>query len=308
MERPAVLITSASKKIPLIRAIHHALKKIGGGFIVGGDQNPKVLASYFVDRFWKMPSIDQLQVEEVIELCKKENVFAIIPTRDGELSFFSRYRDALKKEGIHVMVSDFETIELCQDKFRFYQTVKKMGYPIVPTSLQCDSLLAQGFVVKERYGSGSSKQCLNVSMEQAKTFSKSLQDPIFQPFVSGEETSIDLYVASDGKTHGVVCRTRELIVAGESQVSQVYRDPELEKMVSELAEKIGIRGHALIQVIDGHILECNPRVGGASTLSFSSGLESLYWFFLEGRGEKIPPYEKCSKFQRLVRYPEDWII
>jgi carbamoyl-phosphate synthase large subunit len=49
-----------------------------------------------------------------------------------------------------------------------------------------------------------------------------------------------------------------------------------------------LAGHAVVQLIDDgeqmHVIECNPRVGGASTLSMMVGLPTISWFLSEASG------------------------
>ena len=71
-----------------------------------------------------------------------------------------------------------------------------------------------------------------------------------------------------------------------------------------------LRGHAVVQAFaDGPtvtLLECNPRVGGASTLGFHAGVESPQWAIREARGETIEPQiGGYRRGLRLVRYPAD---
>ena len=61
-------------------------------------------------------------------------------------------------------------------------------------------------------------------------------------------------------------------------------------------EKIrGLQGQCLAQIIVDedcklHLIEINPRLGGASPLSLEAGLNSIGWFLNESNGasQKIP--------------------
>ena len=57
----------------------------------------------------------------------------------------------------------------------------------------------------------------------------------------------------------------------------------------------GLRGHVLAQVIVDdkerlHLVEINPRLGGASPLSLKAGLDSIKWSLQEflGDSDQIP--------------------
>ena len=71
----------------------------------------------------------------------------------------------------------------------------------------------------------------------------------------------------------------------------------------------------MIQVIEDeegsfHVIECNPRFGGASTASLAVGLDSFYWFLLECSGQNLQGYLFLRSQQevRQVRYAADWIL
>ena len=51
-----VLISSVSRKVPLVKAVRRALEKVGvEGKIIGADADSECIGGYFVDQFWKMP-------------------------------------------------------------------------------------------------------------------------------------------------------------------------------------------------------------------------------------------------------------
>jgi hypothetical protein len=57
------------------------------------------------------------------------------------------------------------------------------------------------------------------------------------------------------------------------------------------------------------LLECNARVGGASTLGFHAGVDTPRWALLEARGATVAPHlGRYRRGVRLVRYPADRLI
>lgn len=310
---PAVLVTSASKKVPLIRSLTEAAARSGRPLrIVAADSDDTCIARHFADEFWKMPRLEELTAGQLLEKCRELGVLAIVPTRDGELSFFARHRSELEAAGISVMVPDEEAVNRCTDKLLFYEYLASRGFPVIPTFRTADEVPADALVVKERYGAGARKMALNVSREQAKAHASALEHPIFQPFVTGDETSADLYVTRSGRCKGVVLRRREKVVDGESQITSTYRDERLERLCMDLARELKLYGHAVAQwIVDGegryHLVECNPRVGGASRLSWQAGLRSLDWFLAEALGKDADaiPFRRAESEMRMVRYPED---
>lgn len=312
-----VLVTSISKKIPMLQALQQAARKLGRGLrVIGGDVDDRCLGAHFADGFWKMPRLSELSTEQVVAYCQSQGITAIIPSRDGELLYWAEHAETLAKSGISVMISPKSSVEICLDKWLFYNNDLLRDFPIIPTYDSLDQAQADRWVVKERYGAGSRSIGLNLSREAAAAHAQTLESPIFQPFIQGEEISVDAYLDRSAKVRGLVLRRRELVVQGESQITTTFREPALEALCTNLLERLQLRGHIVLQVFKTHdgyaIIECNTRFGGASTLSIAAGLDSFYWFLLEANGVDIQayPFLRSERECRLVRYPKDsvhWI-
>jgi len=320
----AVLVTSASRKIPLVRSLRAALRELsteakGGetlpiGRVIAADCHPGCPARFEADGFWAMPRLERLTIDEFEAYCRENGVRAVIPTRDGELPFFAKYRNRLAAAGIAVMVSPPEAVALCRDKLMFYE---RLGdeFPIIPTALSAEKVSVPDgtFVVKERFGAGGRHARIGVTREEAERAACGMESPIFQPCVKGVEYSVDLYVNASGRAIGAVARIREYVADGEALVTRSVRHERLEALCLRLAERIGLYGHAVVQAIetsDGslHILECNPRFGGASTLAEACGLRSFLWFLTEAFvGKAVDPdvFVRSDKQWRQVRVAID---
>lgn len=312
----SVLMTSSSGKVPMLRSVEQAAVKLGSGVrVVAGDTDPGVLTARVADHFWHMPRTEDASLTELLHGVADRGIRAIVPTRDGELEFFARHAGLLRDRGVYVMVSSPESVASCGDKLRFAEECAAIGLASIPTTTSLNSeLLGPGpYVVKERFGAGTRGLGLALRGTEAEAFAGGLQEPIFQPFVPGAEVSIDAYVSGAGECKGVVVRTRDEVVDGESRVTTTIIDEEAADVARRLLAHLQIRGHAVVQAIRSatglRVVECNPRVGGASTLSFAAGLDSLRWFLLEASGADISdePFASPMKPQRLVRVPTDII-
>jgi len=305
-----ILITSCGGKISLIHSVKDAASKISNKIkVIGGDMSSNVTSVYFVDEFWKMPTLADVEINEFLQKCKSLNIFVIIPSRDDELEFFSIYRSVFSKEGIHVMISSSNSVMNCIDKLKF-SNIKYL--PIIPSSLSIDDLNCEKFVVKERFGAGSTSIGINLDYHSALNHSCSLKEPIFQPFIPGKEISIDVYIDSKKFIKGIILRERVLIVDGESQVTKTIIDEDLEKECKKIVESLELSGHVILQaIIDKdnkiNIIECNPRFGGASSLAIYAGLDSFYWFYLESLGQEIDeyPFKRLQHEVTQIRYQKD---
>ncbi|WP_248929437.1 NAD-dependent epimerase/dehydratase family protein [Paenibacillus hamazuiensis] len=315
-EPTRILISSVSKKVPLVKAVKQAVQKLGvQAEIIGADHNRNSIGRHFTDLFWEMPRLDQLSIADFLRYCKDHRVKCIVPTRDGELPYFAEHKEQIERNGIHVMISSAETVQTCLDKQLFYDKLQAEGFPVIPTSGDIDAFETASYVVKERFGAGSQSLGLKLGKEEALLHAKKLRQPIFQPFIDGVEYSIDLYRDGHGKVKGAVVRSRDLVVGGESQVTRTEKNPKLEKLAAELADRLDLYGHAVLQVLVDqqgmpHIIECNTRFGGASKLSIEAGLESFYWFLLEAAGADLKdyPFLRSAQEKQLVRFAEDLIL
>jgi carbamoyl-phosphate synthase large subunit len=312
-----VLITSLSGKVPLIREVRKAQKKMDAeGRIIGADSNPDCIGRYFVDDFWEMPPIDKLEIGDLIGICEARPIRFIIPTRDGELSYFAKHRELLEGKGIGVMIASPEAVSVCLDKKAFFKVLdqKKQLNPI-PTFTYADSRRADRWVVKERFGAGSKNILLNVSVKDAQSGSSRFKHPVFQPYIPGDEYSIDVYISRKGIPKGSIVRKRDVVIDGESQITSTVVRSDIEQICIEACKVIGLTEHVLFQIIEGpeqclNILECNCRFGGASSLSVAAGLNSFYWFFRECLGEDLSdqPYVSGRQGLRQIRYAEDKLV
>ncbi|MDX8364346.1 ATP-grasp domain-containing protein [Cytobacillus sp. IB215665] len=302
----------------MLKAVKVAAEKINSNIkVYGADSDDHCIGRYFVDQFWKIPNFNKLTVDYLLQYCIENHITSIIPSRDGELLFFAKHKNVLNENGIFVMIATKKAVGRCVDKYLFSKFGTKHGYPVVQTETSFIDMVGdnQFYVVKERYGAGSKDIGLKLTKDQSIEYAEKLAKPIFQPYIEGDEISADVYVMRTGEVKGVVTRKRVLVVDGESQISTTFRDQRLAKLCSKMVTDLELYGHVVLQVIvdkNGyfHIIECNSRFGGASTLSIAAGLDSFYWFILETNGNDLHkhPFVHTNKEMMLVRYPEDLIL
>ena len=283
--------------------------------VFAGDTNPAALAQYVADQFWEMPPTTDDMLERITAGCRDRGIGVVIPTRDGELAFWARHRAALQDTGIHVIVSDAASIERCIDKLAFARFGRQHDLPVVPASGDLAEINAPRYVVKERFGAGSAKIGIDLDAAAAVAHARRLEQPVFQPCVSGREISADAWIDRHHRVKGVVLRWRELIEHGESQVTTTFRDADLEARAAHVLEALQLRGPVVLQaIIDERgamrVIEVNARFGGASTSGIAAGLDPWYWSLLECQGVDIG----TRLFSRLpgevtqVRLPSDILL
>lgn len=310
-----VLITSASRKVSLVRAFQQALTQEGEGKVIAVDISPLAPALYFADEHYLVPpSNDPEFLTTILNLCKKLSIRLLIPTRDEELSFFAEHKDEFADVDTFVMVSDTNVVKVCQDKKLFIEFCQEKGFAI-PESYNYSDL---GYVdfplfIKPRYGKGGRQAvCVN-SKEELEIILKQMPEAIIQEFIQAPEYTVDLFADFTGEVISVVPRERVHVFGGESFVSKTANNPLLIQETIRLARELRLIGHNTIQCfLDKGIvkfIEVNPRFGGAAHLGFAAGAFTPLFLIKLLKGEKLKPM--IGEFKDnyvMLRYTEDLFL
>lgn len=313
-----ILITSVSRKIWLVNAFKNALKQYSSeGNVVSVDTDPLSVGLYESDAYHIVPqSSDAKFIPSLLDICKKENINLIVPTRDAELPIFAKYREKFENCGIKVMVSDLEAINICNDKYKFYQFLinKNMPTPKTYTSDQIDiSSINYPLIIKSRQGSGS-RGIFKIDNEtDLRFFINYVSDPIIQEFIKGKEYTIDVFSDFSGKVITVVPRERIETFCGESYKGMTVEDKQISDLSKKLAESLGTIGHITIQCIKNDegikFIEINPRFGGGAALGIRSGANTPLMLIRLINGEKLEP--QIGEYEKgliMLRYTRDMFI
>ena len=314
---PIVLFSSLSAKISLYEKVLQSARKFDErARVIGVDCDPDCPAASRVEEFASIPPLEEMDTDTLVSYCHELKVTHVIPTRDAELAYWSTRRDQLKQNGIHVMVSAQSAVKTCQDKLLFSSSLESKVVPPIPTSENPSTLPCNQFVVKERSGCSSKSIGLNLDREKAMRHARGLERPIFQPMMQGSEFSAESWINSAGKCQSILLRWRSKIVDGEAHESEIFENQQWEDSMQKTFEAIrGLAGHVLGQVIVDpenclHLVEINPRLGGASPLALTAGLSSIEWLLLQtsGRGSEIPANPPINKKLKLRKVDGEAII
>jgi carbamoyl-phosphate synthase large subunit len=312
-----VLITSASRKVSLIKSFQESLHKEDGGKVIAVDINPLSATLYVSDEAYIVPKSNEKRfVPTLLDICKKESVNIIIPTRDEELSTFANNKSKFEKIGIKVMVASQETIEICNDKIKFIKFCKKNNIPIPKTYSKKDiGQLDIDFplFINDRFGKGSKKAFKVENKKELMFFVNEIDQPIIQEFCNEKEYTIDLFTDFSGKIISIIPRERISTFFGESFIAQTCKNKIMIDEAVRLAKKLHLIGHNTIQCFfDGKgvkFIEVNPRYGGGANLGFAAGANTPHFLIKILENKKIS--YKIGDFKEgliMLRYTEDIFI
>src|SRR5512140_1490650 len=132
-----VLITAASRRVPLIQSFARALEDLNlKGNVVTTDMNTLSPGLYFSDRHYLVPlTTDPRYIPIVRSICFKERIHLLIPTIDDELPLFGAHAASFQSMGVRVAVSDAQCGAICNDKHRTEQFLSEKGIPAARTWL-----------------------------------------------------------------------------------------------------------------------------------------------------------------------------
>jgi carbamoyl-phosphate synthase large subunit len=309
-----LLITSISNKVSLIEAIRFQANLIDDQIkIYGADSNSSAVAKNFVDGFFLLQEYKYLHIETFIQLLLEYNIAYIIPSSDLDLNYLSSNILEIKNKNINVMISPQKTIEICFDKYLFYDSLRD-ELPLIPSYLTIKSIENKdvSFVLKERKGSGSKRLFIDVNYEEILDLSMGIHEPIIQEYIMGKEYTIDCYFDFNNNLHFIFPRSRDVIVNGESYITTYVNSPKFVDLVKLVSKKIRFCGHVNIQfIVDNmnniYLLEINPRIGGASMLAFKNDYHSVKWFILESRSKPLPSSKfREPTYKRMFKYTKEY--
>lgn len=284
-----ILFTSAGRRVALLQSFKQAFHDLGlAGKIVVTDLKNNAPATFIADAREQVPNVTHPNyVTTLQDICKKYRIKLLIPLIDTELHILSLHKQDFEAIGVTVLVSSYETNEICFDKRNTYNFFKNMGIQ-TPEILNAEEILADTearypFLIKPVDGSCSVGVTKVKNARELEFFKDYIPNAILQEFVVGEEYTLDILVDFQGKVRCVVPRLRLETRAGEISKGVTIKNSALIAAGKKVAEYLpGARGCITAQCFltpDRQIkfIEINPRFGGGFPLSFQAGANFPRW-------------------------------
>jgi carbamoyl-phosphate synthase large subunit len=297
-----VLITAASRRVPLVNAFNRALAKLGAGRVVVTDVNPLSPAVYATDRAFRVPiSSDPRYIDDVLAIARGADVGVVIPTIDDELTVFADARDRFRAAGVCVMVSPAETTILCNDKLATCRELRRLDIPAAESYLPADLPASPAFplFIKPRYGRGSVGAYPIQNARELNFFVDYVADPVVQEYLDGPEFTIDVLCDFAGRPLSIVPRERVVVRAGVIDRGRTVKDERLIDLATACARAIRFVGAVNIQCrIVGDrpvVFEINPRFSGGIPLTIEAGADFPLMMLQLAAGRRITPSIGCFR-------------
>lgn len=312
-----ILVTSAGRRVKVIQYFRNAFQNKGK--VIAADCDHKAPALYFADKFELIPRIDnENYIQEVVSVCKKHKVDALVSLLDPELEVLAKHKDFFTENEVQLILSPLEMVDMSFDKQKTYDYLSNLDIPAVPTYSGKGSFIETIANGKYNYpaivkpGKGSASLGLfevNNENELNNVYCEN-KDLIIQPFYRDKEFGIDVYIdLINGELTDIFIKEKLLMRSGETDKSVSIHNGKIEKLVKELIDKTNFRGPIDIDCFefDGeyYISEINPRFGGGYPHAYELGCDFMTYIVnnLEGRNNK--PYETFSYEKGLIMMKYD---
>jgi len=312
MKEYNVLILSAGRRVELVQCFQKAAKKLSIiSNIVAGDCSEIAAALYFADKKVILPRINESNyVDEIINVCNKENISLVVPTIDTDLLLLSREKERIEAEsGALLLISSTNVVEICRDKVKTQLFLEENGFK-VPKMYAQEELNAKyvtfPLFIKPKSGSSSINAYKVNNFEELNAYRSLIKEPIIQDFIEGEEYTVDAFLDFDGRIITVVPRLRMATRSGEILKGRIVKDREIIEDVKRLLEVLKPIGQITIQLKKTkrgiEYIEINPRFGGGAPMSIQSGADSCENLYRLLMGEKLEYNEKYRDNIMFLRF------
>lgn len=293
-------------------------------------------------KYHQLPLADDknyIQTLKKIILAEKINV--LVPNYTDELPVIAKNKGLFEKMGVHVVVSNYESIEnsinkskcyeilskknidvpefyLVKDASSFKSVAKRLGYPKYPICFK---------PARHPHGSGRGFRILDNrrkpieilfydkpneiydSFERITNLyenGEKLPELLVMEYLPGREFSVYV-LAFEGEALYVVPNLRQELFVGYSSAAEVVNNPEVINIAKKITKLFNFSYNVNIQIKysrDGRpkIVEINPRLAGTVILPVAAGINMPAWAIKLAIGQEIPKNQPIKYGTKMERY------
>ena len=279
-----ILILSAGTRDKVVQYFKREIGETGK--VVATDCSNLAPAVYEADAFYLVPRITAPgYMDRVLDICKKEQIDGVFSLIDPELSMLAKERARFEEVGTTPIVSDYELVEICFNKYKMYELFQKMNISTAKCYLSKeefykakeDGEISYPVFVKPVCGSSSMHINKVSSDEELEGLFHMYEDLMIQEFMDGTEFGADVYIDMiSGKVTSLFVKEKIKMRAGETDKSVSVKDDELFAQIIRFAQEAGFRGMIDIDIFKigdtYYFSEVNPRFGGGYPHAYECGV------------------------------------
>lgn len=278
-----ILIASAGRRTKLVQYFMNEFNEDGKVIVTDCDNLAPTM--HIGAKGYIVPRIDdENYIDEIIEICKKEDIDGILSLIDPELSLLAANKKKFEKIGVKVLVSDYEITELCFDKMRMFEFLQENGFKCARTYSDIekfkldlkDNKISFPVFIKPRTGSASLGINKVDNIKHLEILFELSENMIIQEFLDGQEYGVDVYTDFISKEIvSIFAKEKIRMRSGETDKAVSIKDDKLFGLIKEFVTKLCTLGTIDIDVFkvgnEYYISEVNPRFGGGHLLAYECG-------------------------------------
>lgn len=281
------------------------------GNIVSTDVDVLSAGLYLADKGYVVPlANDPSFFQEALKIIENEQIGIILPTSGFDIVPYSKNKKVLESECVIPVMSDYEVMETCLNKEKFYYKLKeKFDLPYTTTDLSKIDIFP--CIVKPIFGKGSKNVFICRDENELEMILSRYNGMIIQEYLPEKEYTIDVLSDLDGRALLAIPRERIEVKAGISFKGKIILDETIQEECLRIAEYLRIKGPSCMQMKcdkEGvpKLTEVNPRMGGGTIMTTYAGInfpELIIKMVNDGKIE-IPEIKEIT----MVRYYEEVIL
>ncbi len=342
MKNITVLMSASSS--PSMPGLLKCLKNNGEREIkvVGIDMASDPSAKFMVDAFYQVPAAnDSSFTDLVLNICKKEHVDVYFPNVSAEVEAVVARKDEFDAIGVHLSVSNMQSVNISNNKLHTYQALEKagipvpkyyavhtvedfingctyMGYPEKPVCLKIvNSSGSRGVRIidanKSRYQifAYEKPNSFYTSYDDMLSVLKSaecLDEMILLECMNGPEFTVDL-LADKGEVIYEVGRENVVSLMSIAQETVVKYDELAYNISSDVVKLLKMDGNVGFDFMrndkgEAVLMDINPRITATVSVIAAAGVNLPYLRVKQLLGENMPECSPVYGTRLRRRYDE----
>ncbi|MDF2872967.1 MAG: lysX [Anaerocolumna sp.] len=269
------------------KIVQYFKKELGDrGQVMATDSSELAPALYDADKHFIVPRMNvDGYLDIILNICKENNIKGVLSLIDPELSLLTENKEAFLEIGTTPIISDYDLVEMCFDKYQFYEYLMKNGFKTIRSYIDKykffkdaeDGVVEYPVFVKPVRGSAS----INISKVTTKQEIESLfsryDNLMIQEFMDGDEYGADTYIdILSGEPVAIFIKHKIKMRAGETDKSVSVKDEKLFNLIKRFVKVAGFKGIIDIDIFkvnnEYYISEINPRFGGGYPHGYECGV------------------------------------
>ncbi|MEG7531224.1 MAG: ATP-grasp domain-containing protein [Hungatella sp.] len=330
-----LLLTSVGRRSYLVRYFKEVIGE--GGVVCAANSSDLSPAFAAADRTVVTPLIyDDHYIPFLLDYCKKENIQVLLSLFDIDLPILSRHKAEFAAQGVQVIVSDPEVIDVCNDKLLMSIFLRERDFATPDCYLSVEEAkeaveagsLCYPVMIKPRWGMGSlaiyqadNEEELEVFYQKSKreigrSYLKYESEAdlehavLIQQRIGGQEYGLDVIQDLNRIYQTTIVKEKIAMRSGETDCARVVELPNLRELGAKIGSELGHIANLDMDIIlsDGipYIIDMNARFGGGYPYSHMAGVNLPRVILDWVRGQKADPTDLCAETGKL--YGKDIVM